>query len=158
MQSYPGEAAALIGEAMTALKRLDELTSRELVHRLDPLAPLIMRLEHIHSELVAGRLAGATRGTHDLTVRLLGRVVEFEDPAYRSALASALAQYSHKPKPRHSKLGGLKGGRPRKDGQPVRTMESKGYSADVLPPPKSKGMRSHPEVRKYLRSLQVDKA
>jgi hypothetical protein len=155
MHSYSFQAAILISEAVDALRRLDELTSREQSHRLDPLGPLILRLENIHRELAANKLSAATRKTHDLIVRLIGGLLEFENPAYRSALASALGQYRHKPKPRHSKLGGLNGGRPRKDGTPTRTLASKGYSSETLPPPKDKRVRSHPEFRGHLHMSEI---
>ncbi len=149
MHSYNSQALTLIGEAAEALRRLDGITESEPAHRLDRFEPLILRLEQIRADLAANKLVAATRKTHDLTVRLIGGLLEFENPAYRSALASALAQYRNKPNPKHSKLGGLKGGRPRKDGSPRRTLESKGYSVKMLPPPKGKGLRTHPEFRDH---------
>lgn len=152
MQPYNSQAVTLIAEAAAALRRLDGLTDNEPAHRLDRFEPLILRLEQIRADLAANKLAAATRKTHDLTVRLVGGLLEFENPVYRSALASALGQYRNKPKPKHSKLGGLKGGRPRKDGTPTRTLASKGYSVEMLPPPKDKGVRTHPELRDHLRA------
>ena len=147
MQPYVLEAVTLIEEAIVALRRLDELTDSEQSHKLDRFEPLILRLERIHGDLLANKLAAATRKTHDLTVRLIGGLLEFENPVYRSAIASALGQYRNKPKPKHSKLGGLTGGRPRKDGTPTRTLASKGYSEENLPSPKERRLRSHPEMR-----------
>src|SRR5439155_11248064 len=102
MQTYNSQAATLLAVATAALRQLDELTEREPTHRLDRFEPLILRLERIHADLAAARLAAATRGTHDLTIRLVGGLLEFENLAYCSALASALAQSRHKPNPKHS--------------------------------------------------------
>lgn len=143
----------LLEETIEKLKALDALTEAHSSHRLDLLEPLTARLEAIRQDLLKENgLLPAMRKTNELRGRLIGGIWGLHDPKYRSTLAALLGSYQRSSKPPKAHLGGLKGGRPRKDGLPRRTLESKGYSADCLPPPKSKGVRTHPEVREYLRA------
>jgi hypothetical protein len=150
---YRESAAALLEDIIVRLRELDRLTETEVSHRLDLLEPLTTRLEAIRQDLVRENgLLPAMRKTNELRARLIGGIWGLDDPKYRSTLAALLGSYQRASKPPKAQLGGLRGGRPRKDGRPVRTMESKGYSAECLPAPKGKGLRIHPEVRKSLRA------
>ncbi len=150
---YKESAAGLLEEIIARLRELDRLTETEVSHRLDLLEPLTTRLEAIRQDLVRENgLLPAMRKTNELRARLIGGIWGLDDPKYRSTLAALLGSYQRQAKPPKARLGGLKGGRPRKDGRPVRTMESKGYSADCLPEPKEKGVRIHPEAREFLRA------
>jgi len=152
MQYYE-EAAAFLEAAIIQLRALDRLTEAHPSHRLDLLEPLSVRLDAIRSDLLRENgLLPAIRKTNELRARLIGGIWGLDDPKYRSTLATLLGSYQRSSKPPKARLGGLHGGRPRKDGLPTRTLASKGYSAECLPPPKAKGVRSHPDVRDYLRA------
>lgn len=149
---YRTEAARLLDEAVECLMALDALSEQCQSHHLSSLRPLSRRLEVIAADLRRdNRLGPAITKTDELIMRLIGNG-ELADPAYRSLVAGVLGKYSRRKGSPQAKLGGLRGGRPRKDGQPVRTLESKGYSAEFLPPAKIKGLRQHPHVRDYLRA------
>lgn len=153
---YRQEAAGLLDEVIKRLTELDELSERCVSHRLGSMGPLRRRLEAIRDDLKAeNRLLPAMRQTTQMITCLL-EGPDLRNPKYRSLLARLLGSYQKKTNaPAKARLGGLRGGRPRKDGKPVRTLESKGYSAAVMPPPKGKGVRSHPDVREYLRGAQA---
>jgi len=150
---YREKAAALLAEAIVKLVELDELTKNTTSHRLDPFQPLVARLEAIRQDLQreSGMLP-ASRKTFELNARMLGGFARLADPKYRSLLASLLGQYQRTGAPPKAKLGGLKGGRPRKDGKPTQTLERKGYAADSLPPTKKGKTRIHPTFEKSQRA------
>jgi hypothetical protein len=155
---YRLEVAQLLNEIIERLKVLDGLSDHCGTHRLDSMKPLTTRLEAIRDDMsVENRLKPAINKTTELVTCLVGGP-ELENPAYRSLVASLLGRYQRTGVPPKAKLGGLRGGRPRKDGQPTRTLESKGYSAEVLPPTKGKGVRSHPNLRDHLRASSAHPA
>jgi hypothetical protein len=153
---YREEAAVILSAAIERLEALDQLGTRYPGHRLDSLEPLTERLRRIRADLLKeNRMLPAIRKTTELRTRLTGGIAGLNDPTLRSTLASILGSHKRKGDPARARLGGLKGGRPRKDKQPVRTLLSKGYSAEHLPPPKEKGMRVHPNVRDQLRAAKA---
>lgn len=138
----------LLGDVIARLRALDELTESTPTHRLERFTPLIDRLESIREDLCSDtRMRPAMRKTSELNARLSGGFSRLDDPKYRSLLGSLLGQYQRRTKPSKAYLGGLKGGRPRKDGKPTRTLESKGYTAETLPTAKKeKKVRVHPTL------------
>jgi hypothetical protein len=144
---YLVEAADRLAEIVLLIRRLDEIGEQQASHRLDGLEPVAARLEQIANDLAQGMLASATRRTSELNARLIDGFSGIDDPKYRSTLAAALGRYRRKATPAQAQLGGLRGGRPRKDGRPTRTLESKGYTAATLPDRKPAGARVHPENR-----------
>ena len=146
---YRQKAAELLANIITKLVELDELTEKTNSHRLDPFQPLIARLDSIKQDLLReSGMVPAIRKTFELNARMLGGHARLADRKYRSLLASLLGQYQRTGSPPKAKLGGLKGGRPRKDGRPTQTLERKGYAADNLPPAKTGKTRVHPTFEK----------
>lgn len=144
---YEREMTVLLEEIVGKLKAIDQATSACPSHKLDSFEPLIQRLTAIRDDLAHGnRLLPAIRKTNDLNARLAA-ASDLADPRYRSTLAALLGSYQPRGKPPKSKLGGLKGGRPRKDGKPVQTLERKGYSAENLPAKKEGKKRVHPPLQ-----------
>jgi hypothetical protein len=142
---YQQDAAKLLSQVIDCLNALDNLSNSTSSHRLDPFEPLIKRLVAIRDDLQKEySLVPAQRKMNELTARVVGGVWGLNDPRYRSALAGILGRYQRSGKPPKARLGGLRGGRPRKDGQPTQTLERKGYSADFLPASKNGRMRIHP--------------
>lgn len=149
---YQEAAAALIGSAAESLAALDRLTAETSSHRLDAFEPLIRRLSSIRDDLAKGtRLGPAIAKTNELNALLVGGS-KLNQPKYRSLLASLLGSYERTGAPRKAILGGLRGGRPRKDGKAKQTLEMKGYSADNLPPPKTGKTRVHPTYAEFRRN------
>jgi len=145
---YRERAAEILAEVIARLREVDSLTSANQSHRLDLFEPLIVRLEGIVKDLRQdAALSSAIRRSNELVTRLVGGLSGLNNPKYRSILASVLGRYHRQGTPPKAYLGGLKGGRPRKDGKPVQTLESKGYFAETLPPKKSGKMRVHPKYK-----------
>jgi hypothetical protein len=145
---YRHEAAEILAQIIERLQALDRLTDAHPSHKLDYFEPLTVRLENIRADLLKETsLLPATRKTNELRARLIGGIWGLDDPKYRSTLAALLGSYQRQSKPPKAKLGGLRGGRPRKDGLPTQTLEKKGYSAEFLPPTKGNGLRVHPTAK-----------
>lgn len=142
---YSQKICVLLSQTIDVLNVLEDLNNHTPSHRLDSFEPLIRRLVAIRDDLQTGRgLVPARRKMNELTARLVGGNWGANDAKYRSAAAAALGKYQRLGKPAKARLGGLKGGRPRKDGRPTQTLERKGYSVDFIPTPKHGRMRTHP--------------
>jgi len=155
---YREEATKILSEIIERFRALDHLSESHSGQKLDSFEPLSVRLERIRTDLtIENRMLPALRKTNDLRTRLLGGMPGANDPKFRSSVAAILGSYQRTSKPPKAKLGGLRGGRPRKDGRPTQTLERKGYSAEHLPPPKEKGLRVHPTFQKRLRATRGEK-
>jgi hypothetical protein len=150
---YRIEAAQILENVIELLLQLDRLTDSYRSHRLEKLQPLTARLAQIRDDLreETGMLP-AMQKTGELCSRLIGGNWGVNDKHYRSTLARILGSHQKHPKQSKASLGGLRGGRPRKDGRPTQTLERKGYSADTIPEPKSGRVRVHPTVRESLKT------
>lgn len=144
---YREEAAGVLAQVVELLRRLDALGAAERAQRLDEMEPLAERLERIRHDLDGGRMLPALKRSNELRAQLSGGQFGMNDPQLRSAVAAILGSYKRAGSEERARQGGLKGGRPRKDGKPVMTLERKGYSLDFLPPKKVLGMRVHPPRR-----------
>lgn len=147
MHPYQDEAAKLLENIIQLFGALDRLSEKHEGQKLDDFGPLTARLAGIRADLMAdSRMLPAIRKTNELRMRLLGGLAGIEDPKYRSALAAILGSYQRNNTPAKARLGGLRGGRPRKDGLPTRTLERKGYTPETLPPSKAGRLRVHPAI------------
>jgi hypothetical protein len=145
---YRERAASILDEVIASLRKLDSLTLATNSHRLDVFEPLIARLEGILADLRNDtKFSAAIKKSNELVSIMVGGLSGLNHPKYRSMLASILGRYQRQGTPPKAQLGGLRGGRPRKDGKPVQTLESKGYSVETLPPKKFGKTRVHPKYR-----------
>lgn len=153
---YRLEAAKFLSEILLQLEELDRLSDRFPGHRLESFEPLAARLRSIMEDLLQeNRMLPAKKKCAELVTRLIGGHAGLRDPKFRSAVGAILGSYQRKGDRSKARLGGLTGGRPRKDGKPRQTLQSKGYSAGTLPPPKEKGVRVHPTMQAQMRAAKL---
>jgi hypothetical protein len=151
---YREEIANRLRVVVQALREIDDISRNTPSHRLDYLEPVQLKFAGILSDLERDTgLGAATAKVAELNARLSHGFSRLADPRYRSLLASLLGSYQRDGGPTTAHLGGLKGGRPRKDRKPVMTLERKGYTAQTMPGKKPKGLRSHPSLRPASQSV-----